>query len=95
MRIEKIVLEKSANTLLAKAEDCFDLAKTQHVEADAQHDIADTQLNVAARQKRIGIQQHKGADKLDASADKLDALGHALVDNAVEIMGDTIMPQPG
>ena len=64
MQIEKIVLEKSANTLLAKAEDCFDLAKTQHVEADAQHDIADTQLNTAARQKRIGIQQHKGADKL-------------------------------
>ena len=93
MRIEKIVLEKSANSLLAKAEDCFDLAKTQHVEADAQHDIADTQLDAAARQRRIGIQQHEGADKLDASADKLDAVGNALVDNAVEMMGETIIPQ--
>jgi hypothetical protein len=30
MQIEKIVLEKAADTLLEKAEDCFDLAKTQH-----------------------------------------------------------------
>jgi hypothetical protein len=93
MRIKKIVFEKSANSLLAKAEDCFDLAKTQHVETDAEHNIADTQLDSAARQKRIGMQQHEGADKPDASANKLDSVGNALVDNAVEIMGEIIIPQ--
>lgn len=75
MRFEKKLLEKSVETLQAKAEDCFDLAKTQHDIADKQHEIAD--------------RQHASADNLDNSADRLDALGHALQADAVEIKGET------
>jgi hypothetical protein len=31
MQVEKIVLEKSAETLLEKAEECFDVAKSQQI----------------------------------------------------------------
>jgi hypothetical protein len=75
MRFEKALLEKSANRLLKKADDCFGLAKTQH-------DIADKQHEIAAR-------QHSNADQLDTSADKLDELGRSLEAEAVEIKGVT------
>lgn len=75
MRFEKALLEKSANNLLKKADDCFDLAKTQHATADKQHEIA--------------ARQHSNADQLDTSADKLVALGHSLEAEAVEIKGAT------
>ena len=73
MRIEKALLEKSVATLVEKADDCFDLAKSQHETADKQHEAAD--------------KQHEAAHKQDDSADELDTLGHALVDSAVEIKG--------
>jgi hypothetical protein len=73
MRYGKNLNEKTAKMLMEKAEDCFDLAKTQHGIADQQHEIA--------------ARQHKNADKLDASARKLDAVGHALEVDAVEITG--------
>jgi formylmethanofuran dehydrogenase subunit C len=95
MRIQKIVLEKPANTLLEKAEDCFSLAASQQGLADKQHDNA--------------VQQHSDADKLDVNADKLDTnaikldanvdrlntMGRALLAGAVEIKGDTLVVQRG
>jgi len=39
MRVEKAKLEKSVNGALKKAEDCFELAKTQYAAANTQHNI--------------------------------------------------------
>jgi hypothetical protein len=93
MRIEKIVLEKSVKALLDKADDCFDLAKTQHNLAEKQHESAALQQENADKQQAIAAQQHSDADKLDTKADKLDALGHELEANAVEIKGETQLVQ--
>ena len=93
MQIEKIVLEKSAEALLEQAEDCFDLAKTQHKLAEHQHDIAMLQQQNADKQQGIAARQHCDADQLATKADKLVALGHALEANAVEIKGDTMLVQ--
>ena len=73
MDFKKAMLEKSANQLMKKAEDCFGLSK-------AQHDIADKQHEIAAR-------QHSNADRQDTIADELDAIGHSLEAEAVEIKG--------
>ena len=108
MRIEKIVLEKSANTLLEKAEDCFSLAVSQQGLADKQHEIAAAQHENADQQHENAVQQHN-ADKLDVNADKLDTnaikldanvdrlntMGRALLAGAVEIKGDTLVVQRG
>jgi hypothetical protein len=95
MRIEKIVLEKSAETLLEKAEDCFDFAKTQHDQAEKLHEGVTMQKENAAKQIAIADQQHCEAEKLEAKADKLDAMGRALEAHAVEIKGDTLVVQRG
>lgn len=95
MRIDKVVLEKSADALLEQAEDCFDLAKTQHKLAEHQHEIATLQQQNADKQQGIAARQHCDADQLTDKANKLDALGHALIDNALEIKGDTMVVQRG
>jgi hypothetical protein len=95
MQIEKMALEKSAEALLEKAADCFDLAKTQQDLADKQHEIAAIQHENADQQHEIAARQDSSADKLEVNADRLDALGHALEANAVEIMGDTEIVQRG
>ena len=95
MQIEKIVLEKSAETLLEKAADCFDLADTQQALADKQHEIAAIQHENADQQHELAAKQHVSANKLEANADKLDAMGHALEASAVEIKGDTVVVQRG
>lgn len=81
MRFEMDRLEKSVGVLMDKAEDCLDLAKTQHATADQQHDTAD-KLDTLAKT------QHEIADKQHASADKLDTLGQALTADAVELKGE-------
>lgn len=88
MHFQKKLLEDSADKLLRKAENCFDLAKTQHQAAEVGHDIAARQLDTAARQKQVGLRQHENADKLDTNADKLVALGHALETDAVDLKGE-------
>jgi hypothetical protein len=95
MKIEKIVFEKSAEALLKRADDCFDLAATHHKMAEKQHEDAAGQFENANRQQAIAADQHVEADKLSAKADKLDALGHALEADAVEIMGEMQMVQRG
>lgn len=75
MHSEKALMEKSANKLIQKAADCFDLAETQQHVADKQHEIAG--------------RQHCSADELEKSAQKLEALGHALEADAAEIQGNT------
>jgi formylmethanofuran dehydrogenase subunit C len=109
MRIEKIVLEKSANTLLERAEDCFSLAASQQGLADKQHEIAAAQHENADQQHENAVRQHSDADKLDDNADKLDTnaiklgaivdrlntMGRALMAGAVEIKGDTLIVQRG
>jgi|SRR5579863_3279409 len=95
MQIEKIVLKKSAEALLEKAADCFDLAKVQQNLADKQHESASIQHENADQQHEIAAEQDSNADKLDVNADKLDSLGHALEADAVEIMGDTEVVQRG
>ena len=54
LNIAKVVLEKSVDTLIDKAEDCFDRAKAGHEQADKQNEIAEV--------------QHQNADKVEASA---------------------------
>jgi hypothetical protein len=44
MKIDKIVLEKSAEALLERAGDCFDLAASQHKMAERQHEDASRQI---------------------------------------------------
>jgi hypothetical protein len=88
MQVEKLVLEKSAETLLEKAEECFDVAKSQQILADKQHQIAKTQRENAD-------QQHALAVKQDSNADKLATVGYALEASAVEIKGDTLVVQRG
>jgi hypothetical protein len=63
MQIEKIVLEKAADTLLEKAEDCFDLAKTQYHLAEKQHEGAAMQKENADKQIAIAAQQHCDAER--------------------------------
>src|ERR1700726_1011234 len=84
MRFEKERLEKSVNALMDKAEDCFDLAKTQHKSADQQHDIAD-------KQNKLAQEQHENANRLGTSADKLDTVGQALEDEAISLKGELEM----
>lgn len=57
MHFEKKLAEKSVAVLMDKAQDCFDVAKTQHEIADKQHEIADKQSD--------------NADKLDTIANAL------------------------
>jgi hypothetical protein len=81
MSIGKVVLQDSAEKLLEKADNCFDLAKTQR-------DIADKEHENAAR-------QHNTADRIEKSATQLDRLGHALEAQAVEITGEAGMVSAG
>ena len=71
MNSEKALMDKSADKLIKKAADCFD--------------IAETQLHVAQMQHEIAGKQHCSADELEISAHKLEALGHALEADAAEI----------
>lgn len=74
MVVAKAVLDKSVGSLIDKAEDCFDLAKAGHAQADKQHEIA--------------VTQHQNADKVDANADHLETLGNALIGDALELKGE-------
>jgi hypothetical protein len=74
MRVDRGKLEKSVETLMESAGECFDLAKAGHAEAGKQHDLAAT--------------QHAAAEGVDANADHLEALGQSLVDGAVELKGE-------
>jgi hypothetical protein len=74
MSIAKAMLDKSVEGLIDKAEDCFDLAKAGHAQADSQHEVAAT--------------QHQNAEKVDANADRLETLGRALVGDALELKGE-------
>ena len=84
MRFEKRLVKKSVEALAEKAEDCFDLAKVQHKNAEQQHEIAD-------KQHEIAHEQHDNASKLDTSADKLDAVARALTAEAIELKGELEM----
>jgi hypothetical protein len=109
MEIGKVVLEKSVETLMEKAADCFDLAKTQQDMANKQHEVAAAQREKADQQHENADQQHKlaakqsinadkidaNADKLEADANKLDTIAKALEVSAVETLGDTTVVQRG
>jgi uncharacterized membrane protein YgaE (UPF0421/DUF939 family) len=81
MRFEKKRVAKSIEALTERADDCFDLAKTQHKAADQQHELANKQHDLAH-------QQHENAETLDASADKLDTVGQALEAQAISLKGE-------
>lgn len=83
MRIEKVVLEKSAEGLLEKSENCFSLAKTQQDLAEQLHAASMQEVN-AGEQQKIAAAQHDNANKLNAKADTLITLAHALETDAVE-----------
>jgi hypothetical protein len=109
MKIGKATLEKSTETLMEKAADCFDLSKTQQNMADKQHEVAAAQREKADQQHDNADQQHAlaakqsisadkidaNADKLQASANKLDTMGQALQVSAAETLGDTMVVQRG
>jgi predicted ATP-dependent serine protease len=88
MPIDKLLLEKAAEAPLERADDCFDLASTQH-DMPEQQQIATRQQQNAKLQQDIATRQHIEADKLSTKADKLDALGNGLVADAAEIKGET------
>ncbi len=71
MQISSAVVEISIGKLMDKAGDCLDRAKSGHALAVDQHELAET--------------QHQSADKVDAHADRLEKLGHALIDDALEL----------
>jgi hypothetical protein len=73
-QMQKTLMNRSADKLIRKAADCFDLAETQHHVAEAQHEGAG--------------RQHCSADELEASARKLEVLGRALEADAAEIKGN-------
>jgi hypothetical protein len=75
-------LGKTAEAILAKAEECHELAKVQHKYADAQHQIA-ARLDDSAKRQRLH------ADAQNESAYKLDTIGSTLIADAVEVMGQT------
>jgi hypothetical protein len=89
MTIQNLLLGKSAEALLERADDCFDLAQTQRDMADHQHEMAKRQQDNADMQQGIAVRQHVDAGKLSAKADMLDALGNELVADAAEIKGET------
>ena len=78
-RTEKALLEKSVEVIMEKAEDCLDLAKTQHEIADQQHAIAD--------------QQQDSADKLDTLGHALIAEAIDLK-GEMEIVAARVNPHP-
>ena len=53
MRIEKVVLEKSAHALVERADDCFDLAETQHTQVAKEHETAAMQTENANKQLEL------------------------------------------
>lgn len=102
MEIGKAILAKSIETLMEKAADCFDLAKTQQDMADKQHELAaaqhdnvDQQHELAAKQSITAEKIDANADKLEAAASKLNTMGQALEASAVETLGDTMVVQRG
>jgi hypothetical protein len=79
--LQIMLIEKAALALLEKAQDCFDLAETQQDNADKQHENA--------------ARQHASADKESDNAAKLVTLACALVDDAVNLQGETeVLPAP-
>jgi hypothetical protein len=73
-QMQKTLMNRSADKLIKKAADCFDLAETQHHVAETQHESAG--------------RQHCSADESEASARKLEVLGRALEADAAEIKGN-------
>lgn len=76
MSMEKTLRKKSIEVLIEKAEECKDLAKTQHRIADEQSDIT--------------VKQHETAVELDALSSKLIAdaaeLGGKPVENSKRLV---------
>lgn len=95
MHIDKKVVEKAAQTLLAKAEQCFELAKSEHELETNLHEVAARQIDNADKQKEIAAKQHRSADRLAATANNLENLGQALEASAVEVIGDTAVVPKG
>ena len=81
MRFEKKLVEKSVEALTERADDCFDLARTQHKAADRQHELAN-------KQHELAHQHHENAETLEAGADKLDTVGQALEAQAISLKGE-------
>lgn len=92
MPLRKALLEKSVQVLTEKAEDCLDLAKTQHQIADKQnqiadrqHETADNQLSTVDEQHDAADDQHEAAEQQHEAADRLKALGTKLNSDAVGV----------
>lgn len=72
----KIRGEKSAQRLMAKAEECLDVANDLHWASGQQHKIADTKQDTAQ-------EQHDNAVKIEDTADKLDTVSESLIVEAI------------
>jgi hypothetical protein len=70
MTIKKTVVEKSADALLKKAEECLDLAQAQHEMADKQHTSADKQYGSADILETLGHALQDDAVKLKTASHK-------------------------
>ena len=78
MQKENGSTEIATKALLERAEDCFELAKSHHVQAESQHENASRQLMNADAQREIAVKQHFNADTLEKKAKSLQKLGNAL-----------------
>jgi hypothetical protein len=84
MRFEKEIIQKSVRALMDKAKRCFDLAKSQHANADRQNAAAD-------RIEALGQSSHVNADNEHAGAEKLVTLGQSLEADAAQLNGEIEM----
>ena len=75
----------ATKALLDRADDCFDLAKSHHAQAESEHEGAARQLANASVQEIIATNQHRNADQLEAKANMLEGLGRSLAADAAEI----------
>jgi hypothetical protein len=82
---EKEPVVVATEALLEKAEDCFVLAQSHHMQAEIQHDGASRQLINAAAQEEIATRQHCYADNLETKAKTLEDLGYSLRADAAKL----------
>jgi hypothetical protein len=81
----------ASKKMLDRAEDCFAIAQSQHLEAESQHENASRQIVNAAHQQDIAAKQHRNADKLESNSESLEDLGHSLEADAVKAAAEKII----
>jgi predicted ribosome quality control (RQC) complex YloA/Tae2 family protein len=90
MRFAKVLLDVSAEKLMEKAGDCFDIAKTQHDIADKQHKSADKLDTSANELDTLGHALEADADQLKGKT----KIVSARKDTELEAVSVSVPPNP-